>query len=141
MLVGLGSVLAVLAIFAIWADRQLLNTDEWVKTSAALLRNEHVQKQSAEYLANQVSQHIDVAAQLQVALPPRLAPIAKPVAGALNEVIQRLAQRLLESGAFQRLWAEANRLAHQQFVKLIEGKGRATIRNGAVVIEKMTSSR
>src|SRR3982751_4980569 len=55
ILVGLASVVAILAIFAIWADRQLLNTDEWVKTSSALLRNEHVQKQSAEYLASQVS--------------------------------------------------------------------------------------
>ena len=63
-----------------WSDRQLLKTDEGVKTSSALLRNEHVQKQSAEYLATQVSQNVDVAAQLQAALPPRLAPIAKPVA-------------------------------------------------------------
>jgi hypothetical protein len=134
-MVGLASVLAILAIFAIWADRQLLNTDEWVKTTTALLRNEHVQKQSAEYLANQVSQNVNVAGQLETALPPRLAPLAKPVAGALNEVIQRLAQRLLDSGAFQRLWADAMRLTHQQFVNLIEGKSRATIRGGAVVID------
>lgn len=135
ILVGLASVVAILAIFAIWADRQLLNTDEWVKTSSALLRNEHVQKQSAEYLASQVSQNVDVAAQLQAALPPRLAPIAKPVAGALNEVIERLAQRLLDSGAFQRLWVEANRITHRQFVNLVEGKGHVTIRGNAVVID------
>jgi hypothetical protein len=39
-LIALGTVLAVLAIFAVWADRQALNTDEWVDTSGKLLEEQ-----------------------------------------------------------------------------------------------------
>ena len=38
-LVVLGSVLAFLSVFAIWVERQALNTDDWVTTSGQLLDN------------------------------------------------------------------------------------------------------
>ena len=38
-LVALGSVLAFLSVFAIWVERQALNTDDWVNTSGKLLQN------------------------------------------------------------------------------------------------------
>jgi hypothetical protein len=36
-LITVGSVLALLAIFALWANRQLLDTDNWTDTSTQLL--------------------------------------------------------------------------------------------------------
>jgi hypothetical protein len=33
-LVALGSILAFLSVFAIWVERQALNTNDWVHTSA-----------------------------------------------------------------------------------------------------------
>jgi hypothetical protein len=41
-LVVLGSVLAFLSAFAIWVERQALNTNDWVDTSGKLIQNEKV---------------------------------------------------------------------------------------------------
>ena len=41
-LIVLGSVLAFLSVFAIWIERQALNTDDWVSTSGKLLQNETI---------------------------------------------------------------------------------------------------
>ena len=35
-LIGIGSLFAILAILALWANRQLLDTDNWVDTSSEL---------------------------------------------------------------------------------------------------------
>ena len=53
-LIALGTVLTVLAIFAVWADRQALNTDEWVNTSGKLLENQKVKSALSEYLVNEL---------------------------------------------------------------------------------------
>lgn len=37
VLIAMGTLIAVLAIFSIWANRQALNTDNWVGTSGKLL--------------------------------------------------------------------------------------------------------
>jgi len=42
ILVVAASVLAFLAIFTSWIDRQLLDTDEWVDTSGRLLEDEAI---------------------------------------------------------------------------------------------------
>ena len=49
-LVIAGTVVALLAIFSIWANRQLLNTDNWVSTSDRLISNEKVDERLANYL-------------------------------------------------------------------------------------------
>ena len=41
-LVVLGSLLAFLSVFAIWTERQALNTNDWVDTSGKLIQNEKV---------------------------------------------------------------------------------------------------
>ena len=43
-LIVLGSVLAFLSVFAIWIERQALNTDDWVATSGKLLHNEKIRE-------------------------------------------------------------------------------------------------
>jgi len=39
VLVIVGTIVTLLAIFSIWANRQLLNTDNWVSTSDRLITN------------------------------------------------------------------------------------------------------
>ena len=37
-IIAVASILSLLAIFALWANRQLLNTDNWTETSSELHR-------------------------------------------------------------------------------------------------------
>jgi hypothetical protein len=48
VLVALASLLAYLAIVAIWVDRQALNTDNWTQASSQMLENPTVRNRVAE---------------------------------------------------------------------------------------------
>src|SRR5512134_1655512 len=112
-LILVASLLAFLAIFALWANRQLLDTDNWTDTSTQLLEDDEIREQVAIFLVDQLYANVDIDGELRRALPPRAAPLAGPAAGGLREVAQRGADALLERPRAQRLWEEANRRAHQ----------------------------
>ena len=64
VLITLATVLALLAIFALWANRQLLDTENWTETSSELLEDEAIQGQIAVALADRLYANRDVQAQL-----------------------------------------------------------------------------
>jgi hypothetical protein len=133
ILLVLACLVAVVAVLGAWADRQLLNTDNWVDTSSRLLQEPAIQDATASYLADQLVDGTTVKAKLQEGLPPRLAPLAAPLAAASGEVAQRTARRLISSGAFQTLWRATNRRAHSQFIDIVDGNTR--LANLGVVID------
>ena len=57
----------------VWANRQLLNTDNWTETSSELLENEEIRTQIAGFLVDELYANVDVEAQIREALPPRAA--------------------------------------------------------------------
>ena len=122
-LITIGSVLAILAIFAVWANRQLLDTDNWTDTSAQLLENDEIRGQLAIYLIDQLYANVDVQAELADTLPPRLQPLAGPAAGAFQDLGVRGVDRLLERPRAQELWEQANRRAHRRFLQVVEDGG------------------
>ena len=63
-------------MFAIWANRQLLETDTWVDTSTELLEDEEIRTVVADFMVDELFTAVDVEAQLQAALPPRAQPPA-----------------------------------------------------------------
>jgi hypothetical protein len=119
-LITVGSVLAFLAIFAIWANRQLLDTDNWTDTSTQLLENDEIRGQLAIYLIDELYANVDVEAELADTLPPRLQPLAGPAAGALQNLGVRGVETLLERPRAQELWEEANRRAHTRLLQVVE---------------------
>src|SRR4051812_2519710 len=72
------TILAVLSIFAVWANRQLLDADNWADTSAAMLNNDEIRTQVSTYLVDEVYANADVSGQIASALPRRLKPLAGP---------------------------------------------------------------
>jgi hypothetical protein len=122
----LATLIAFVAIFSIWVNRQALNTDNWVSTSDRLLQNEEVQTQLSSYLADQLFASVDVEAELEATLPPRLAPLAGPAAGALHQLAPQVAQRALSTPQFESLWSSANRAAHERLLEIVDG-GSATV--------------
>jgi len=138
-LLVLATLIAFLGIFSIWVNRQALNTDNWVSTSDKLLRNEEVQTQLSNYLAEQLFENVDLQAELEETLPPRLAPLAGPAAGALHQLAPQVAQRALSSPKFESLWSDANRAAHETLLKIVDGGGSTVSTNGGEVVLDLNS--
>jgi hypothetical protein len=123
VLIALASMLALLAIFALWANRQLLDTENWTDTSSELLEDEAVRGQIAVFLVDQLYANRDVQGRLEEALPPRWQPLAGPAAGGLKDLAVQATDGLLGRPRPQQLWEEANRRAHTRFMDVIEGGG------------------
>jgi Short C-terminal domain len=124
-LVILGSVLAFLSVFAIWIERQALNTDDWVDTSARLLHNQTIRTAVGEYLVDQLYENVDVRKELEEILPGDIKELAGPAAGGLRQVAGEGAEKVLETSTAQGLWEDANRTAHEQLLAVLENKKEA----------------
>jgi hypothetical protein len=135
----LATLLAFVAIFSIWVNRQALNTDNWVNTSEQLLQNEEVQTRLSNYLADQLFENVDVQAELEKTLPPRLAPLAGPAAGALHQLGPQVAQRALSTPQFEGLWSGANRRAHERLLEIVDGGGSTVSTSGGEVTLDLSS--
>jgi hypothetical protein len=136
-MLGLAAVLSVVGIFAVWANRQLLDTSYWTETNTALLENHAIQEQLSSYLTDQIYANVDVAGEIRSGLPSELKPLAGPAAGGLRTVVEKGIVIALQQPRVQQLWKTANEVTHRQFVNLIENKGRAirTPGGGAVILD------
>jgi hypothetical protein len=124
-LVILGSVLAFLSVFAIWTERQALNTDDWVDTSGRFLENETIRSTLSDYLVDQLYENVDVRKELEEILPGDTKDLAGPAAGGLRQVAGQGAEKVLETSTAQELWKQANRTAHEQLLAVLENKKEA----------------
>jgi len=132
-LVILGSVLAFLSVFAIWTERQALNTDDWVHTSGRLLKNETIRSTLSNYLVDQLYENVDVSKELEEILPGDTKDLAGPAAGGLRQVAGQGAEKALETSTAQDLWEQANRSTHEQLLAVLENKKEAVeTENGEV---------
>ena len=133
-LLVLATILAVLGIFAVWANRQALNADNWADTSDAILQDPAVKDQVAAFLVDELYSNVDVAAELRDALPPRLDPLAGPAAGGLRELSSRTTVKLLSRPRVEKAWKAANKATAQQFINIAEGKSSAITSSGNAVV-------
>jgi hypothetical protein len=137
-LIVVASLLAFFAIFALWANRQLLNTDNWAQTSSELLERESIRTQIASFLVDELYSNVDVQSELEqvfeeVLTAQRAAVLAGPAAGGLRSLAEDAAERLLQRPRPQKVWEEANRRAQLRLVEAIEGGGDALSTSGGNV--------
>ncbi len=129
------TVLAVLGMFSVWFNRQLLNPNNWANTSTKLLENSDVRTATSNYLVDQLYANVNVAGELKSRLPPMLQSLAGPVAGALQNVAVSASERALASPKVQDAWRTANRAADQALVSIINGgKGAVKVTGGEVTL-------
>jgi hypothetical protein len=129
----LATVLAILSIVSIWANRQLMNPTNWSKTSTALLRKQTIRSAVSGYLIDELYANVNVPDQLKSGLPPQLAPLAGPLSGALHNLAEQGAERALELPRVQDGWRKANYAADQALVTIIKGGGSRVQINGGTV--------
>jgi hypothetical protein len=137
-LVVLATILTLLAIFAVWVNRQLLNTDNWTETSSALLADDEIRGQVADFLVAGVYANVDVQAELQQAFGEVVRPqvagaLAAPAASGLQNLAEQRLDKLLGRPRLQQAWENANRRAHELLVKIVEGGGDVVSTSGGVV--------
>src|SRR3954453_13656664 len=94
-LLTVGTILAVISIFAVFANRQVLNADNWADTSSQLLASPAVRTQVSDYLVDQVYSNVDVKGEVAGALPKPLQPLAGPAANGLRELAEKRMDKLL----------------------------------------------
>jgi hypothetical protein len=133
VLVVSASVLAFVGVFAVWINRQLLNTDNWTRTSSELLADPVIRDQVAVFLVDQLYANVDVTGEIRNALPERLKPLAAPAASGLRQFAERGAKNVLARPRAQMAWENANRAAHEQLLRVLEGGGPTVSTQGGVV--------
>jgi hypothetical protein len=119
-LIVIASLIGFLAVFAVWANRQLLETDTWTDTSTKLLEDDEIRAQVSYFMVDALYANVDVQSELQQALPPRLQPLAGPAAAGLRQLTLRLADQALQRPRVQELWEDANRTMHEQLINVVE---------------------
>jgi hypothetical protein len=127
------TVLAIVGIFAVWANRQVLHANNWADTSTALLQNHDIRTQVSALLVDQVYANVDFNKDVTAGLPPRLKPLAAPVANGLRTAAERATVETLGRPRVQEAWKAANRATAQQFIDIADGNSKAITSSGNAV--------
>jgi len=136
-LIVLAAVIALVSSMTVWVKRQALDTDAWTTASTRLLENDQVRGALSVYIVDQLYSNGDVTGRLEERLPPDLAGLAAPLAGALRQPAVTATDKLLARPRVQSLWEQVNRVAHQRLVAILEGQPRENVStdNGTVVLD------
>ncbi len=135
-LIAFTTLLAVVGMLSIWANRLLFNPDNWETTSTQLLQNSDIRSATANYLTDQLYANVNVAGVIKSGLPTKLEPLAGPAAGALRNVAVQGVELALSRPRVQALWGTANRAADQTFIAIVNGgKGAVGVNNGVVTLK------
>lgn len=135
-LIVLTTILAVVGMLSIFANRLLFSPANWQKTSTQLLENKAIRTATANYAVDQLYANVDVAGLIRSGLPTKLQALAGPAAGALQNAAVHGAELALERPGVQSLWAKANRVADEAFIALVNGgKGPVGVKQGVVTLD------
>ena len=132
-LLVLATVIGIGATFAIWVNRQALNTSNWSSTSGKILEDKQVQTALSAYLVHELFSNVNVSGELQTVLPKQLQPLSGPAAAGLQQLAGQLAPRLLASPPVQGAWVQANIAAHKELLRVLAGGGPVVSTRSGVV--------
>jgi Short C-terminal domain len=134
-LLGFTTLLLIVGIFAIWANRLLFSPENFSNTSTQLLANPAIRASTANYVVDQLYANVNVAGVIKSGLPPRFQRLAGPAAGALRNVAVQGVELALTRPRIQSLWAQSTRAADQTFIAIVKGgKGAVGTNNGVVTL-------
>jgi hypothetical protein len=105
----------------LWAQRQALDSDNWVDTSGELLEDEQIRSALALFLVDTLYQDADVQQRLEDTLPAPIDRLAAPAAAGLKQLAERAAPRLQGTAAALNAWRDANRAAHDTLLAVVRG--------------------
>ena len=122
LLIVVSTVVLLVASLTVWVKREVLDTNNFTASTTELMRNPQVQSALATFLVDQIYENVDVKADLERQLPKNLKGLAGPASAALNDYGTRAATRLLGTDAVINLVQAATRLAHTEFLRIVDDK-------------------
>jgi hypothetical protein len=135
-LIVVTTILAVVGMLSVYANRLLFNPDNWQAQSTQLLQSPSIQNATANYIVDQIYAHVNVGGLIRSALPRQLQPLADPAAGALQGAAVDATKFALQRPAVQDLWARANRRADEAFINVVNGgRGPVGVQQGVVTLD------
>ncbi len=138
ILVVLATIIGIVSVLALWVKRQALETDTWTRTSSELLQDETIQDAVGDFIVTAIFDNVDVQGEIEAKLPPQAQALAAPAAAGLRELANRGADEALSRPKVQALWEDANRLAHQKLLALLDDEGNFVSTTGGVVTLDLT---
>ena len=119
----LATIIAITSVLALWVKRQALETETWTELSTELLEDEAIRDAVGDFIVTAIFENVDVESEIAGALPPRAAPLAGPVASGLEQLATQATQEALTRPKVLALWEDANRVAHERLIALIDDEG------------------
>ncbi|MEI6446986.1 MAG: SHOCT domain-containing protein [Actinomycetes bacterium] len=120
IMIVVATLLATVSIFAVWANRQVLDEANWTRTSTELLGDKAIRGATATYLTDLIYRNVNVQKEIEKALPDQAQVLAGPAATALRGVAQDAIDKALQTSVVQAIWEAANKLAITQVINLVE---------------------
>jgi len=121
------SVLLVVAVLlssvAVWANKQVTNTDYFVKTVAPLADDPAVQAEVSERMTQTIVAAVNIDGRLGAYLPGQLDFLAEKTNAAFQKLVLSQVDKLVDSDAFRKLWSGAARLGHISIKQALTGDG------------------
>lgn len=149
LMIVLGCVLVPVTAASFWARTTITETESYVAVVGPLASDPQVQAAVEEELTSRVMielTKLDIMGSLTTALEERgvspalaqaLALLQSPVQERTEALVSRIVDRVVTSDAFANVWVSANRVAHTQLVRLLEGDTTVLTQqnNGQVVVD------
>lgn len=127
---GLAAVTGVIAILSIWANDELLDSGGWASVSGRLLKSKEVRHRVAAFLGEELV--ADTEAQLDAA---GLEGTAAEVMPRLRAGRLELAEQVMATKRFHKVWTEANRSGQRTLVRVLDEED---VDEGGVVYVDLT---
>ena len=132
ILAVLSGLFVTLGVTGVWLHKTTYQTDEWVSTVGPLARDARIQAALAVWATQQITQAVDTEKIFTELLPSKAQPLAAPLSTAVDSFISQAALKFFQSDAFVNIWTVANRNAHADIIKVLQGKGAVSIKDGRV---------
>lgn len=119
-LIFLGCVATGAGVVASWLQPLIFSTDKWVQTVGPLPKDQAIATAVATDTVDALFESQNVEQVISDSLPQQARFLAKPLTDQIRTQATTMATDLVKSDKFQDVWTGANRLAHDQFVRVIE---------------------
>ena len=115
----------LLSTVAVWANKQITNTEHFVQTVSPLAGDPVVQQEVSGKITQAIVAVADIDGRLGAYLPGQLDFLAEKSNAAFQKLVMSLVGELVESDAFRSLWSGAARVGHVAIKQVLTGDGMA----------------
>jgi len=133
LLLTIAVIVGFFACFAVWINRQVLNTNNFTNTTSEVLANEKVQTALSTYVVTTLFTSVNVEEELKSALPTQVQGLAGPAASGLRVAAEEAVPKLLATSQVQEGWRRASRAAHAQLIHILNGGSKTLSTKSGVV--------